>query len=275
MARVRPMLDGVPETLLWTLYNRAYEAGQPYPVIDDPMALQLVADLDYPFEERFGRPNAFHSQAQALRSRCFDLTMEGYLRAHPQATVVALGEGLETGFWRVDNGRLNWLSVELPEVAALRRTLLPASDRLRTLSRSATDLSWLDEIEDPVGRGVAVTTQGLLMYLEPAEVRKILAGCAERLPGGVLVLDSMARRLARGTVAGTSKVGSMTIPPMRWAMDPHERKKLRSAHPNIAEVHALGLPRGRGAMGELIRLQHLTPGLRTLTPAMTLLRFGA
>ncbi|MET7306516.1 class I SAM-dependent methyltransferase [Streptomyces sp. NPDC005134] len=275
MARVRPMLDGVPETLLWTLYNRAYEAGQPYPVIDDPMALQLVADLDYPFEERFGRPNAFHSQAQALRSRCFDLTVEGYLRAHPQATVVALGEGLETGFWRVDNGRLNWLSVELPEVAALRRTLLPASDRLRTLSRSATDLSWLDEIEDPVGRGVAVTTQGLLMYLEPAEVRKILAGCAERLPGGVLVLDSMARRLARGTVAGTSKVGSMTIPPMRWAMDPHERKKLRSAHPNIAEVHALGLPRGRGAMGELIRLQHLTPGLRTLTPAMTLLRFGA
>ncbi|MFC8256314.1 class I SAM-dependent methyltransferase [Streptomyces sp. NPDC057291] len=275
MARVRPMLDGVPETLLWTLYNRAYEAGQPYPVIDDPMALQLVADLDYPFEERFGRPNAFHSQAQALRSRCFDLTVEGYLRAHPQATVVALGEGLETGFWRVDNGRLNWLSVELPEVAALRRTLLPASDRLRTLSRSATDLSWLDEIEDPVGRGVAVTTQGLLMYLEPAEVRKILAGCAERLPGGVLVLDSMARRLARGTVAGTSKVGSMTIPPMRWAMDPHERKKLRGAHPNIAEVHALGLPRGRGAMGELIRLQHLTPGLRTLTPAMTLLRFGA
>jgi O-methyltransferase involved in polyketide biosynthesis len=122
---------------------------------------------------------------------------------------------------------------------------------------------------------VAVTTQGLLMYLEPAEVRKILAGCAERLPGGVLVLDSMARWLARGTVAGTSKVGSMTIPPMRWAMDPHERKKLRSAHPNITEVHALGLPRGRGAMGELIRIQHLTPGLRTLTPAMTLLRFGA
>jgi hypothetical protein len=85
----------------------------------------------------------------------------------------------------------------------------------------------------------------------------------------------MARWLARGTVNGTSKVGSMTVPPMRWAMNPHERKKLLSAHPNITEVHALGLPRGRGAMGELIRLQHLTPGLRTLTPAMTLLRFGA
>ncbi|MFI6897188.1 class I SAM-dependent methyltransferase [Streptomyces sp. NPDC050256] len=274
MARVRPMLDGVPETLLWTLHNRAFEAGRRYPVLDDPMALQLLANLDYPFEERFGVPGAFHSQAQALRSRCFDLAVQEYLADRPEATVVALGDGLETGFWRVDNGRLNWLSVELPEVATLRRTLLPPSDRLRTLSGSATDLSWLDEIEDPEGRGVVVTTQGLLMYLHPAEVRGILSACAARLPGGILVLDSMARWLARGTVAGTSKVGAMTIPPMRWAMDPGERGKLRGAHPGITEVRALHLPRGRGAMGELIRIQNLLPGLRTLTPAITQLRFG-
>lgn len=274
MARVRPMLDGVPETLLWTLYHRAFEAGRTYPVLDDPMALGLLADLDYPFEERFGRPDPFHSQAQALRSRCFDLAVQEYLTDRPEATVVALGDGLETGFWRVDNGRLNWLSVELPEVALLRRTLLPPSDRLRTLSGSATDLSWLDEIEDPEGRGVVITAQGLFMYLRPAEVRAILAACAERLPGGILVLDSMARWLARGTVAGTSKVGRMTVPPMRWAMNPGERGRLRSAHPGITEVRALRLPRGRGAMSELIRVQHLLPGLRTLTPAITQLRFG-
>ncbi|MEE1767341.1 class I SAM-dependent methyltransferase [Streptomyces sp. JV185] len=274
MAGVRPMLSGVPETLLWTLYNRAYEAGRRYPVLDDPVALRLLEDLDYPFEERFGRPDPFHSQAQGLRSRCFDLAVQEYLADRPRATVVALGDGLETGFWRVDNGLLSWLSVDLPEVAELRRKLLPASDRLRTLSRSATDLSWLDEIEDPQGRGVVVTTQGLLMYLRPAEVREILAACAERLPGGVLVLDTMARWLARGTVAGRSKVGTMTVPPMRWAMNPGERPKLRGAHPAITEVRALRLPRGRGAMGELIRIQSLLPGLRTLTPAMTQLRFG-
>lgn len=274
MARVRPMLDGVPETLLWTLYNRAYEAGRRYPVLDDPMALQLLANLDYPFEERFGLPSAFDSQTQGLRSRCFDLAVQAYLTDHPEATVVALGDGLETGFWRVDNGRLNWLSVELPEVATLRRALLPPSDRLRTLSGSAAGLSWLDGIEDPAGRGVVVTAQGLLMYLRPAEVRKIIAACAERLPGGVLVMDSMSRWQAKGTVAGTSKVGDMTIPPMRWAMDPGERQKLRGAHPGITEVRALHLPRGRGAVGELIRVQNLLPGLRTLAPAMTRLRFG-
>ncbi|MEU9758550.1 class I SAM-dependent methyltransferase [Streptomyces sp. NPDC047985] len=274
MARIRPMLSGVPETLLWTLYNRAYEAGQRYPVLDDPMALRLVEALDYPFEERFGRPNAFYSQLQGLRSRCFDLAVQAYLAERPRATVVALGDGLETGFWRVDNGRLNWLSVELWEVAELRRALLPDSDRSRTLARSATDPAWLDEIEDPRGRGVVVTTQGLLMYLRPTEVRAILAACAERLPGGVLVLDSMARRPAAYTLSGRWKVGGMTIPPMRWAMDPGERPGLRSAHPGITEVRALRLPRGRGAMGGLIRLQSRLPGLRGLTPAITWLRFG-
>ena len=33
---------------------------------------------------------------------------------HPAGTVVALGEGLETQFWRPDNGRVRWLSVDLP-----------------------------------------------------------------------------------------------------------------------------------------------------------------
>ncbi|MFF3729015.1 class I SAM-dependent methyltransferase [Streptomyces sp. NPDC002476] len=274
MARIRPMLSGVPETLLWTLYNRAYEAGRCYPVLDDPMALRLMEALDYPFEERFGHPNAFYSQLQGLRSRCFDLAVQAYLAERPRATVVALGDGLETGFWRVDNGLLNWLSVDLPEVAELRLELLPASDRSRVLARSATDPAWLDEIEDPRGRGVVVTAQGLLMYLRPAEVRGILAACAERLPGGALVLDSMARRPAEYTLTGRWRVGGLTIPPMRWAMDPGERPKLRGAHPGITEVRALRLPRGRGTMGGLIRLQSLLPGVRALTPAITWLRFG-
>jgi hypothetical protein len=31
-----------------------------------------------------------------------------FLVEHPEGTVVALGEGLETQFWRVDNGLVRW-----------------------------------------------------------------------------------------------------------------------------------------------------------------------
>ncbi|MGH4027754.1 class I SAM-dependent methyltransferase [Actinomycetota bacterium Odt1-20B] len=272
-ARVRPRLDGVPETLLWTLWNRACEARRPDSVLHDPMALELVDAIDYPFEERLGPPHPLFSQVQGLRSVTFDRAVEEYVAAHPYATVVALGEGLETGFWRTDNGRLQWLSVELPEVAALREQLLPASPRHHVVACSATDLSWLDRVRDR-DNGVIVTAQGLLMYLRPGEVRDIIAACAERLPGGEMVLDSMPRWVTKATREGRLKVGRLTIPPMRWAMAADEREKLRSAHPAVRDVRALTMPRGRGRLGRLIEHQHRVPMFRSISPAVTQVRFG-
>ena len=53
--------------------------------------------------------------------------------------MVALGEGLETQFWRVDNGSVLWLTVDLPEVVELRRQLLPSDPRARAIAGSALD----------------------------------------------------------------------------------------------------------------------------------------
>ncbi|MEU7579258.1 class I SAM-dependent methyltransferase [Streptomyces sp. NPDC041068] len=258
----------MPETLLWTLWNRACEARRAESVLEDPMAVRLVEEIDYPFEERLGPPHPLFSQIQGLRSLCFDRAVQEYVADHPYATVVALGEGLETGFWRTDNGRLQWLSVDLPEAAALRSRLLPENPRHHVVACSATDLSWLDRVRDR-DNGVIVTAQGLMMYLKPGEVRDILAACAERLPGGSLVLDSMPRWVAKATRGRRLRVGDLTIPPMYWAMAGDERYKLRSAHPGIGEVRALTMPRGRGRLGRLIERQHRVPLFRSISPAVS------
>ena len=54
MADMTVELDRVPETLLWTLYHRAVEARRADSVIADPMAIELVDRIDFPFAERFG-----------------------------------------------------------------------------------------------------------------------------------------------------------------------------------------------------------------------------
>ena len=109
--------------------------------------------------------------------------------------MVALGEGLETQFWRVDNGRVRWLSVDLPEVVELRRRLLPGHARLRAVGCSALDPHWLTEVDD-ADRGVLVTAHGLLMYLAADDARTLVARCAERFRGGALVFDVVPRWLA-------------------------------------------------------------------------------
>jgi O-methyltransferase involved in polyketide biosynthesis len=236
-------LQGIPETSLWTLYMRAAEAGRPDSVIDDPKAVELVERIDYPFEQRFGSGRL--GQWQALRVRCFDREIRRFLATRPDATVVALGEGLETQFWRVDNGRVRWVGVDVPETIALRARLLPVEPRRRSIACSALDERWMDEID--ASRGVLVTAQGLLMYFEPPDVHRLIASCAERFPGGALLFDALPRWLSaasrRGGVKGAS---GYRPPPWTWAIDAAEERRLGRLHPNIAELRPLELPRGRG-----------------------------
>jgi O-methyltransferase involved in polyketide biosynthesis len=266
---VKVELDGVPETLLWNLYHRAAEARRPDTVLDDPRAVELVDAIDYPFA-RFGEPRL--AQWHALRVMCFDREIRRFLADRPGGTVVALGEGLETGFWRVDDGQVRWLTVDLPAVAGIRRRLLPDDPpRRRTLPGSALDSAWMDEV-DPAG-GVLITAQGLLMYLRPAEVESLIAACAERFPGGILLFDAVPHRLAERSRRGTLGNGYQP-PPWQWSLDPGEHGTIKKFHPNIAEVRDLPLPRGRGIL-RLAHWAHLVPLIRTLRMPIVEARFGA
>jgi len=169
-----------------------------------------------------------------------------FLTGNPAGTVVALGEGLETQFWRVDNGRARWLTVDLPEVVELRDRLLPRESRVRALAGSALDESWADEVD--TAAGVLVTAQGLLMYFAPDDARGLLSTCAERFRGGGLVFDVVPRWLVERSRRGQLKTESgYEPPPWHWGFDGEEEKRLR-ALPNVAELRALRLPRGRGVV---------------------------
>ncbi|HEY6762986.1 MAG TPA: class I SAM-dependent methyltransferase [Baekduia sp.] len=253
MARVE--LDGVPETTLWTLYHRALEAQRPDTVLEDPVAVGLLDRLDYPFAERFGAGAGGIPQWQALRARTFDGEVRRFAAAHPGGTVVALGEGLETQFWRVDDGRVRWVSVDLPETIALRAEVLPpaVAGRQASVAASALDVdAWAGAVDEPA-RGVLVTAQGLLMYFSRAEVHGLIGACAARFGGGWMVFDAIPRWLAQrsaragGLSRSDGSGGGYKAPPWDWGIDASEEAALR-ALPGVAELEAVRVGRGRGAV---------------------------
>jgi O-methyltransferase involved in polyketide biosynthesis len=254
-------LSGVPETMLWTLYYRATEARRPDAVLRDPRAVELVDAIDYPFEERFGRAVDWQAQWQGLRARRFDVEVRRFMRDHPGGTVVALGEGLETQFWRVDDGRVRWLTVDLPESVDVRSSLLPAeSERQQVVANSALDEAWMDEVD--VSAGVLITAQGLLMYLQPDESRGLVASCARQFPGGAMVFDTAPRWFSQATQRGKVKTAQgYQAPPMPWGYDPAERRRLREL-PGVASLRELRLGRGRGPVGGLLSGMSAVPVLR-------------
>jgi O-methyltransferase involved in polyketide biosynthesis len=274
MGKETVRLTGVPETLLWPLHNRAAFAARPDGLLRDPRAVELRRSIDYPFEERFGRP----SEAHALRALRFDDEIRRFLDAHPEGTVVALGEGLQTTFFRVDNGRVRWLAVDLPETIAVRARLLPDDDRRRSLACSALDLRWMDEVDR--SKGVFITAEGLLMYFEPSDVRRLLAACAERFPGSEMMFDVIPRWLSAKTQSrsGLNLTKRYRTPRMPWGIDVDEIPRLCDIHPNIVSAREVDIGIGQGFLfGKLLPFLDRLPlpaALAKRRPAFVVVRFG-
>src|SRR5262249_45932143 len=122
MAKIIPAVSGLPQTMLWTLHNRVSEAKRPDGILHDPDAIRIYDDIDYDFERIFGKADGAH----AARAAAIDGVVRQWLGDHPDGFIISIGEGLETQVRRVDNGRMRWLSVDIPEAIQLReRFLLP------------------------------------------------------------------------------------------------------------------------------------------------------
>ncbi|PJE15099.1 class I SAM-dependent methyltransferase [Mycobacterium sp.] len=261
-------LVGVSETALLTLYQRASEAARPDGIIDDPMAIALRDRIDYDFHH-FGRIH----QATALRALAFDNATREFLSSHPRATVVALAEGLQTSFWRVDNGQLNWLSVDLQPIVQIRRQLLPASERLRYRAQSALDYSWMDAVD--TGNGVLITAEGLFQYFDRTTVFDLIAACARRFPGGRLVFDSIPWWLSCYSRRRGFKLSEFyTAPPMPFWFTANQYAELLAV-PGVRAVRELPAPAARGRfLPKIVSLSYRLSVLDRLRAPNTLVEFG-
>lgn len=117
------------------------------------------------------------------RSLVLDQLLRDFLNHHPEAQVLSLGSGLSTQFERLDNGRLHWVDVDLPEVADLRRTLFPPHSRRHLVVASVAEAGWTSRLGYLHGP-TFVVAEGLLMYLERAQVLQLARDLAEMQRGG-------------------------------------------------------------------------------------------
>ncbi len=268
------VLTGVSETALLTLQVRANEARRPDAIIDDPMAIQLADAIDFEWA-KFGLSRR---QDMAVRARAFDTQARRYLTDHPRATVVALAEGLQTSFYRLDAGgvghEFHWLTVDLPPMIELRRRLLPSSERIEMCAQSALDFSWMDRVSDD--DGVFITAEGLLMYLQPDEALGLIAACAERFPGGRMMFDLPPAWFAKGVTRGMLRPSlRYRVPAMPFSMTPSQLADLVHTVPGIRAVHDLALPAGRGGTFNAVLWTIQRVALfDAVRPVTTLLEFG-
>ena len=130
-------LTAVERTAFVTQYARALDSRWPRPILGDTLADAIVAKIDYEFQA-LGVPSSAVRQT-ALRANMLDERVRGFISEHPDAVVVALGAGLDTGMLRVKPpATVDRYNVELPKVIALRNELVPGDGRRSTCIRRAS-----------------------------------------------------------------------------------------------------------------------------------------
>jgi O-methyltransferase involved in polyketide biosynthesis len=261
--RIAPSVTGVSETMLWSLHSRACEARRHDTVLTDPDSINIHEAIDYDFTRHFGEA----AGSLAVRAAEIDSALRRWLKRHPDGLIVSLGEGLETQVKRVDNGRLHWLSVDLPDAIRLRERFIPPTQRFRHIPVSALDVAWMDEVAS--SSEIFIVAQGLLMYLEPEEVRQLLSSIADRFPGAEMVFDVVPRWFSRLTKFGLNQTPHYRLPIMPWGINRDEVKEtLLHWHPGLRDVEFLNYRFLRGPPLFLANMMRGFPAFQNEVPSL-------
>lgn len=180
----------VQETLLITLWARAVETSFDDPIIQDPKSLEIIEQIDYDFSKL---KQAKGSQVGiCLRSVAFDKWVKDFLTKNPSGIFVEIGCGLNTRFERVDNGKVRWFDLDLPDSMAVRQRFFEETDRRKFIAASVLDSSWVDTVKSAGDAPIMFAAEGVLIYLTEAEVKQVFALLIEHFPGALFAFDSMS-----------------------------------------------------------------------------------
>lgn len=199
------------ETMLITLYAKAQADN---PLFFDPLSKDVLDQVDYDFSQLNVPYKTVILVSQ--RAKKLDSVTQEFLAENPHGTVIQLGCGLDTRFWRVDNGLVRWVDLDMPPVIELRQQLFPKAERYQLVSSSVTDLTWVNTIPAEE-QAVLVIAEGLLMYLSEDDVKQLVLQLQARFPGTKLIADVFSKLTARSATNHPSlkKTGAS----LGWGLD--------------------------------------------------------
>ena len=183
-------LTPVEQTAFLTEYARALDSQWSKPILGDTLAHEVIGKIDYDFTG-LGVQTSVVCQT-ALRAKMLDDRVRAFVSRHPDAVVVDLGAGIDSGYYRVaPPSTVDWYSVDLPGITAVRDEVLPAEPRSHSVSASLADEHWPDSI--PGDRPTMLVADGLFAFLSEPVIAGIFRRITDHFRSGELAFNDYGR----------------------------------------------------------------------------------
>lgn len=258
-------MQGVPETMLQTLYARAAYSKTVNAKFHDQMAEEIVSHMDYDFS--LAGKDAMMSKGVMARTILLDRMTGDFIRENPKGTVVNIACGLDTRVYRLKTPpSVRWYNLDLPETIEVRRRFLTEDGRISMIAKSAMDESWAAEIEEPKGRTLVIL-EGLVMYLSEEDVKQILSIIDRRFRQAEVIMEIM-----NPWVVKNMKEKSIEATKAKFTWGIRSGKELEKISPEYTWVRDVSLVEGMKAIMPVYHLFGWIPAVKNISNKLAVLR---
>ena len=174
----------IQETALIPLAIKASETSRPNARITDLKAKEIIDTLGVDVSKY--DPFMSHEGVVA-RTIMFRRELQDLLKKYPDALCVNLGCGFDDKFSQVDNGKLVWYDVDLPDQIAVRRKVYQDRERCTMLDGSALDGEWTKAL--PKAGMNIIVMEGVLEYFSKEQVKTCLNMLCDSFEHGYLLAE--------------------------------------------------------------------------------------
>ncbi len=237
-----PLIRNISDTARWTAFRRALETARADALFRDPLARRLAGQRGEDIHRQMAGPGGDWSLA--LRTYLIDSAVLSSIEKGAD-TVVNLAAGLDTRPYRMALPHtLQWIEVDLPAILEEKEQLLRGEKPVCRLERAPFDLadvSARQKLFSRIGdaaRNTLVVSEGLVCYLEPADVTSLGKDLATPPTFRRWVLDLMSPGLLKMLMKSWAGHFDFAGSPLKFA--PAEGPGFfKLAGWKAAEVHSL------------------------------------
>ena len=190
-------ISDVAATSFVTLYCHAIESQSKYPILDDPKAVEITHELNKilsgsknRLEEDLVKGKLKKEMVThiAIRAKQYDKYVRDFLENSPDGVIVNIGCGLDSRFLRIDNGKVMFYDLDLPEVIEIKKQFFEENERYHFISSSVLDYEWMSIVAEHKGPFLFMA-EGVFMYLHREDVQSLILKLRLKFSSSELVCE--------------------------------------------------------------------------------------
>ncbi|WP_260261980.1 class I SAM-dependent methyltransferase [Vibrio intestinalis] len=215
----------IPANLLQPLWLRSRESLVDDGLVYDPIAATACQRCQLAPECLSGDIDQKQLLHATLTQLC-DEQVSAFIARNPDGWILNVGAGLDTRFYRVDNGRCHWLELDVTENLLWRQKLFHKSERYHHKCGSVEDLAWLDDLPVPEKAPLLIVCEHALLDCDEPRVAKFIQALGRHFDSaracivlaGDLTNTKLGQKMGSGQYAhGYNAPGDSVLRYLPWA----------------------------------------------------------